>query len=138
MIYISYHTMTRFPKIPSGRDLWRWPPLAISLAVLAIVVASRAVRIAGKARVIVSERRAQETRILGLKTENAKIESALGRLASPEVVGRLAKEWLNLKNPGETVVVVKPDQQMTSASIDDGAPLRFWRKLSQFWIFLKR
>ena len=53
-----------------------------------------------------------DERIRGLEAEKQRLEEALLGAASPETVERLSKERLNLKRPGEEVVVVTPESTL--------------------------
>ncbi|MDP3727150.1 MAG: septum formation initiator family protein [bacterium] len=99
----------RFLKFNTGRGLFNSPVVA-ALAVLAAVFLSvSAGRIVLKARAIYREREALAGRIRELQAERERSGGAIAALKPPEAVERLAKERLNLKRPGEEVVVVTPD-----------------------------
>lgn len=124
--------MFRFPKIPRGRDFWSWPPVILILAIIAGWLAVSSVRIGLRAWSIAGERRASEERIRQLEAEKAGLEESLRALGSAEAVERLAKEKLNLKQPGEeVVVVVRPGDAADSTSPGDQG---FFLKLLPDWI----
>lgn len=99
--------MSRF-QIPRGKEFFSWPPAIALFAVAAFFLLSGAIRIAIRERQFTDERKKLEARLEALKAEKARLESEISRTQSPEAVERLAKERLNLKKPGEEVVVVQP------------------------------
>lgn len=101
------------------RRFWASPAALLALAVGAAFLATSAARIAIRARAMERERRAAEERMRALEAEVARLEAILGAIESPEAVERLAKEQLNLKRPGEEVVVVP--RRDRAAAADDGA-----------------
>ncbi len=54
-----------------------------------------------------------ESRIHELEVEKERLQEAITALDDPEAVERLAKERLNLKNPGEEVVLVAKKSEAT-------------------------
>ena len=96
--------------MPTGRDVWGWPPVLILIAVIAVALAASATRIILREESLRRERAAVRERIQELEAERERISQELGALASPDVIERLAKEDLNLKRVGEEVVVVVPDE----------------------------
>ena len=102
--------MAFLPTIPKGRDVWGWPPVLILVAVITAALAASAVRIVLREESLRRERAAVRERIQELEAERERLRQELGALASPDVIERLAKEELNLKNVGEEVVVVVPDE----------------------------
>ena len=131
--------MFRF-KIPRGRDFWGWPPVMLTLAIIAVGLAVSSSRVSFRAWGIAGERRAMEERIRRLEDENKRLEESLRALGSSEIVERMAKEKLNLKQPGEEVVVVTPPAAAASAfPRGENFFLKFlpgW--ISQFIAFLSR
>lgn len=129
--------MRLFPKIPPGRNLWRWPPAVIFLVVIAGLLVVSAVRVVIRERSLARERRALEERVAMLGAEKSRVAEAVRALGAPEAVERLAKERLNLKNPGEEVVVVRPGG--SSAPVSPRTWLSFlpgW--LASLFDFLRR
>ena len=96
-------------QIPRGKDFLIWPPFIAALAVIASALAISAARIVIREQEIRRERRTVEERIQTLEAERKRLEEAILALGSPEAVERVAKEKLNLKQPGEEVVVVVPE-----------------------------
>lgn len=109
-------------KIPQGKELMSWPPFVFLLVIAAGFLAVSAARIVVRERAIARERRALEVRARELEQERARLEAALRALGSPEAVERAAKERLNLKQSGEEVVVVVPEERPVAA----GPPGRSW------------
>ncbi len=107
--------------MPSGRDLWRWPPAAVFLIVVVGFLVTSAVRITIRERAIARERRALEERVAILEAEKSRLAEAIRALGDPAAVERLAKERLNLKNTGEEVVVVVPDGRTVAAPPASGS-----------------
>ncbi len=105
--------MRWFPKIPRGRAVWAWPPLVLFFVVAAGFLATSATRIVIRERAILRERRALEERVRALEEERSRLEAAIRELGSPQAVERAAKERLNLKQSGEEVVVVVPEERAT-------------------------
>ena len=129
--------MAPFQKVPSGRQLVTWPPAVVFFAVIAGFLVTSAVRIAIRERAIARERRVLEERIAVLAAEKSRLTEAIRALGDPAAVERLAKERLNLKNPGEEVVVVTPGG--SSAPVSP----RTWQSFLPAWLaslfdFLRR
>lgn len=98
----------RSPKFSSERISLSSPTVIGALLVIALLLGVSATRIVLRAWSIRRERAAMEGRIRELEAEKQRLEQALLGASSPETVERLAKERLNLKQPGEEVVVVTP------------------------------
>ncbi len=91
-------------------------PLVVALAVIAAALLSfSAVRISIRAYTIYREQRVMESRIQELEAEKRRLQGAITALDDPVTVERLAKERINLKNPGEEVVIVTPGSRETAA-----------------------
>lgn len=84
------------------------PLAALLVAVLAVLLGVSASRIYLRYRAVRQERLILEVRRRALETEVARLEAAVQAAGSPEVIERIAKETLNRKRPGESVVVVLP------------------------------
>ncbi|OHA08715.1 MAG: hypothetical protein A3B37_02585 [Candidatus Sungbacteria bacterium RIFCSPLOWO2_01_FULL_59_16] len=106
--------MRILPDIPRGRQLLVWPPTLVLLAVAVVFLGTSAARISIRAFGILREEHALAVKIRILESEKARLEETIRRLETPEAVERLAKEQLNLKRPGEEVVVVVPEERSTS------------------------
>ena len=123
--------MFNFTNFPRGRDLLSWPPAIAALAAAAIFFTVSAVKIVIRERAIASERGVLEEKIVKLQDGKEDLERAVLGLGSKEVVERMAKEKLNLKNPGEEVVMVAPPAVL---ALDDGNRGNFFIKLVSDWI----
>lgn len=108
--------MLRLPTIPRGKDLWAWPPFTVLLALAVIGLGLSATRVGRRAWDIHRERQAVEARIRALEAEKIRLAAAIEALSSAEAVERLAKGKLNLKQPGEEVVVVVPEHRVATTS----------------------
>lgn len=102
----------RSPKFSLERLSLGSPLVVGSLLVVALLLGISATRIVFRAWSIYRERDAMDERIRGLEAEKQRLEEALLGAASPETVERLSKERLNLKRPGEEVVVVTPESTL--------------------------
>lgn len=114
-------------KHPDDWDFLTSPLAAFGLAILALLLLISAGRIGIRATGILRERGALAERLSLLKSENEKLAHSVATANSAEAVERLAKERLNLKNPGEEVVVVTPERALASANGNAGAG--FWQYL---------
>lgn len=133
--------MARFhTTIPKGKDFWGWPPALALLFIAAVLLSASAIRIFIRASAIRGEQNALEDQIKKIEAENARLKESLRQTDSREAVERMAKEKLNLKQPGEEVVVVMPDAAAaTSSPSRGGAFSRFLPAfLSQFFDFFSR
>ena len=129
--------MRLFRNIPSGKDFWVWPPTVAALVAIAAALAVSAVRVVIRERAIAQERALLGAKIQELGDDKVLLEEAISALGSPEAVERLAKEQLNLKRPGEeVVVVVTPGAAATSTARRSHWFLPTW--VSEFVDFLVR
>lgn len=108
--------MTRPWRPSNAEGMWTSTPVLIGLAVVVGLLATSAVRILRRELAIRRERAAVERKIEELVAEKKRLEESLSALGSPQAVERLAKERLNLKNPGEEVVVVTPGRGAATAT----------------------
>lgn len=92
----------------SGRNFLTSPLVAVLLIIAAGLLAFSAIRISIRAYAIYREQRTMESRIHELEAEKKRLQETITALDDPETVERMAKEHLNLKNPGEEVVIVAP------------------------------
>ena len=131
--------MTRIPERSAGfRAFLSSPAVFFGLLVLVGLLATSATRIVLREWALWAEERA-----LGEERRAATAEIArLG--ASVEAVERLAKERLNMKNPGEEVVVVSrgedvpPPPAPARSRFSLGAVFGFSGWLAEFFSFLGR
>lgn len=106
-------------RIPSGKEFLAWPPVLFTLFLVALLLSVSAFRISKRTHAIESETKSVEERIKKLQAENAALAESAESANSPETVERRAKEKLNLKRPGEEVVVVTPAGSTASSSEGD-------------------
>lgn len=85
-------------------------PLNILIAFGAIGVLIGAWKIARETRALEAELRATQIKRDALRAEKSELSARLAELETPEAIERQAKEKLNLKKKGETVVVVVPER----------------------------
>lgn len=71
-----------------------------------------------------------ENKISELKREKDRLETALAELGTESVREREAKEHLNLKKAGETVVVVVPEEKKTGLQ---ELPVSLWARVERFF-----
>lgn len=76
------------------------------------------------------EKRAREEEIERLLKKRQQLEEYLREFQEREAVIREAKERLNLKLPGEKVVVVVPDNNSTTSKPQE--EITFWEKVKEF------
>lgn len=102
--------------------------LILALALLGIVAVHLARTISGY-----MDLRAQEKKLRGkaayFETENQKVREELRIANTPEAVERDAKARLNLKRPGEEVVVVVPNNEPATSTARDNSPWRNFKDL---------
>lgn len=113
-------------RIPRGRDFWAWPPVVVGLGLASALLVVSAGRIMLRERAVARERAMGEEKIRALQAEKVLLEEAIGAIADPETIERLAKAQLNLKNPEEEVVVVVPARGGTSAPPRSGSTRFGW------------
>lgn len=102
----------------------------ILAAALVSYSASRMVR-----NVLITKTRSDEMtqKIEELKKKKQELEAALVELRTKEAVEREAKARLNLKKPGEEVVVVVPDEKKNNAPVTKSQT--FWSRITSFFHF---
>ncbi|MBI2053314.1 MAG: septum formation initiator family protein [Candidatus Sungbacteria bacterium] len=105
-------------------------PLNILFICLAAAVSVGAMRITRETMTLSSEARRGEEKIAALAAEKSQLEARIAELETPEAIEREAKEKLNLKKRGETVVVVVPENH------DQSNPMRagFWGTTVSFFL----
>lgn len=134
--------MVRFSNmsIPRGRAFLSWPPVVVLLAVVAALLIGSSVRVAMRAWEFRREQQAVEEEIRKLQVQSQELSESIRALEEPEVIERLAKEKLNLKNPGEEVVLVLPETAVPPPATSSG---RGWSRFLPSWLahlfsFLRR
>lgn len=107
--------MTRTPERTTGfRAFLSSPAVFFGLLVLAGLLAVSATRIIFREWTLRAEERALGEERRAAEEEIARLKVGIAAGTSPEAVERLAKERLNMKNPGEEVVVVSPGGEASS------------------------
>lgn len=104
-------------------------PLNILFICLAAAVSVGAVRITRETMALRSEARRGEEKIAALAAEKARLTARIAELETPEAIEREAKEKLNLKKRGETVVVVVPEQAGQDKTVGTG----YWAGIVSFF-----
>jgi len=102
--------------------------LNLMLMVIAGVVGASVVRMASQGLGLYAEVRGTEARATALERKKVELIARLAELDTPEVIERVAKARLNLKNQGERVVVVTDEQE----SHTPVPPASFWQKVKRF------
>ncbi|MDO8600510.1 MAG: septum formation initiator family protein [bacterium] len=87
--------------------------------------------VAKKAYVLREERKRLETELVLLQKRKAELEEGLARLQSEAFLEREAKRRLNLKNPGEQVVVIVPEEKKEATT----TPQSFWSRVGSILFF---
>lgn len=120
------------------------PAVFFGLLVLMVLLAVSATRIVLRERALRAEERALGEERRSVEAEVARLRASIAAGTSPEAVERLAKERLNMKNPGEEVVVVSPGGETSPSPapvrsrFSLGAMFGFSRWLGELFSFLKR
>ena len=102
----------------------------IVLILIAAVVSYSAARMARNALNMRTQSADMTEKIEELKVKKQELEAQLAELQTKEAVEREAKERLNLKKPGEQVVVVVPEKKETPPLEQ---PMSFWEKIKSFF-----
>lgn len=100
------------------------------LFVLVFVMGYSAFSAIRNAFILSNEAKDSEKKIQGLLQKKKGLEQRLAALSNKDVVIREAKERLNLKQPGEEVVVIVPPKNST---LIEKEKLNTWRNLYQFF-----
>lgn len=88
-------------------------------------------RLVGQAHAILREEKDSQKRIHELVIKKNELEAALAELQTPEGIEKEAKKRLNLKLPGESVVVVPPEKGPEELSLI-GGELSWWQRARNF------
>lgn len=123
--------MALFSFLPQHRNTWVSVLLTAGLVGVAVFLTISAGRIILRAREIHEERRAQEAKIQAAETKQRELGRSWGQAGSAEAVERMAKERMNLKNPGEAVVVVEPPRAATTRG---DARAAFFFRIAPTWL----
>ena len=89
-----------------------------------------AVRMVRQTLALRGERAAARAGLEALDRQKKELGSRLTELDTPEAVEREAKARLQLRQPGETVVVVVPEEQSEPPAT---TPSTLWRRINQFF-----
>lgn len=90
--------------------------------------------VAQKAYALYEERKRLEAKLALLQQKKAELETGLSRFQSEAYLEREAKRRLNLKKPGEQVVVIVPEEKKGTVA----APRSFWKYLGALFLFWKK
>lgn len=101
----------------------------IFLAAVAVACAAGAVSLMRSALQVSRDSAAASARLALLTAQKERLEEERRERAGEEAVRYHAKARLNLKNPGEEIVVVLPDRPEISASGEMG----LWRRIKIFF-----
>ena len=112
-------------RLPFKRSI----PVNVLLAVVAAAVAVGATRMTRATLALRREVREQEIYAEALGERKAELLRRLEEQDAPETVEYQAKATMNLKNPGEEVVVVVPDAR-SATSADRNT---FWERVKDFF-----
>ena len=102
----------------------------IALILVALAASYHAVRMVHNAMVMRIRSSETTQKIEQLKLEKKELEAQIMELQTKEAIEREAKERLNLKNPGEQVVVIVPEKK------DNPSPspnVSLWEKFKSFF-----
>lgn len=108
----------------------------LALSLLAVLVAYGAFNLARYGLELKKESWGAQKKIEELARKNQGLEAALTELETKEASERMAKERLNLKLPGEKVVVLVPHDLSASQaddSVKDSGFLKFWNQVKNFF-----
>ena len=104
----------------------------IVLILVVAMISFSAVRIVRNVLMTREQSAEMTQKIEQLKERKQELEATLTELQTKEAAEREAKERLNLKNPGEQVVVVVPEKKDDSTVPQ---PTDFWAKLKLFFTY---
>lgn len=104
-------------------------PVNILLLLAASVVGVGAVRMTRATLSLRAEVRKSEARLEAIAARKHEIARRLDEQDAPEAVEYQAKATMNLKNPGEEVIVVVPEEEGTGVLEPSG----FWQRISDFF-----
>ena len=107
--------------------------LNILFICLAAAVSIGAVRITRETMALRSEARRGEEKITALTLEKTRLEARIAELETPEAIEREAKEKLNLKKRGETVVVVVPEPEHSARNGTVFSFMTWWKSVIEFF-----
>lgn len=102
----------------------------IVLIIICVAISYSASRMVRNAFTTKTQSAEMIAKIEELKETKQKLEARLTELQTKEAVEREAKERLNLKKPGEEVVVVIPEKKDVATTTP---PQTFWEKITSFF-----
>ena len=105
-------------------------PINILIGICALAICIGAYRLVAETFGLRQEYEANQKKIEELKKKKEELEARLIELKNPAVVEREAKERLNLKRPGEEVVVVVPENIATTSAATSS---KVWQRITSFF-----
>ena len=105
----------------------------IFLLILSAAIGYGSFRMATQAWAVYKESAGNQKKIEELKQKKLALEVYLKRLQTPGEIERQAKERLNLKLPGEQVVVVVAQKASSTLAQVRQTGTGMWYRLTQFW-----
>lgn len=119
--------------------MWPWVKNSIvanlALLLIAVLASYGAFNLARYGWELKRESRDSQKKIEELARKNQGLEAALAELGTKEAAERRAKERLNLKLPGEKVVVLVPQDLSASQadSVETSGFLKIWNQVKNFF-----
>lgn len=98
----------------------------VILILFAMTISYSAVRMIRNVLMVRIQSEEITKKIEKLTYEKQELESALAEVQTKEAIEREAKARLNLKNPGEEVVVVVPEKKISAPQPE---PVSFWSRI---------
>lgn len=105
-------------------------PVTLLVILTAVMVSVAVVRMARTTLGLSAELRAGEAFLVEMQKKKQALEARLAEADEPAVVEYQAKAALNLKNPGEEVVVVPLDERPVFSAESRGV----WRRIMDFFV----
>ena len=102
----------------------------ILLVVVAVAISYSASRIVRDAFVLRGQSAEMTQKIEELTKKKHELETYLAEIQTKEAIEREAKNRLNLKKPGEEVVIIVPEKKETASVIE---PQSWWTKIKRFF-----
>lgn len=96
------------------------------LILLAISISYSAIRMVRSVLMVRAQSEEITKKIGELQYKKQQLEAALVEIQTQEAIEREAKARLNLKKPGEEVVVVVPEKKISAPQPE---PVRFWSRV---------
>jgi cell division protein FtsB len=125
--YYEYMNFFYFFQQEHAKNALRRAAIGVIIIILGLFFLNGIVRLARKSYALGMEQKKKEQELAGLIKERERLEADIAYLKSAGALEREAKTRLNLKRPGEEVVIVVPKQERahsaTSVSAGEQAPL---------------